>query len=85
MRSVDWQARSVCTAEDARAFAADKKPLDSEIHRLGLICSSCPVTKECAALALEIGAPGVYAGVYFPACGAGRPEAKRALIRKANQ
>lgn len=80
--STVWQDQAICHLTDAAAFTA-AHPGDQEVVRLKVLCSQCPVTVECARVGVETGAPGVWAGVHVPTCGAGLGKARMALRLKA--
>jgi hypothetical protein len=62
----EWQNQAAC--EPDPAWTQNRPPTVPVMHRLALICDSCPVRAECAGYALDYGLDnGVFAGVYVPA------------------
>lgn len=83
MISIDWALDAACSPSDANLFTSDTKPPAREVTRLGLVCTHCPVQRECASWAVRHNETGFWAGVFIYPRGSQRADSMQALRRKA--
>jgi hypothetical protein len=82
MIDTDWMAKAACRNWLAR-WTDDHTPPPSRMRPLTAVCLECPVRSQCASYALDIKAErGMYAGVWIPMHGVGKPT-KRWLQARA--
>ena len=74
--AADWRSHAVCRDEDPELFhpVGDSGPALLQAEQAKAVCRRCPVTDECLANALELGAEGVWGGM--------SEEERRALKRR---
>lgn len=75
----EWVAHAICTPDPA--WTLDTKPERQAMRALESQCARCPVSADCAAMALDEGLSGVYAGVYLPGSAGPERAAARQLLR----
>lgn len=74
-----WMQYAACRLEDAALFTAEHRPNQAVLDSLAQICARCPVTADCARLALTEALSGFYAGVWIEH---GHPASGRRVLRR---
>jgi len=60
--AIDWLEQAACAGADPETFCADELK-GAALEAARAVCRSCPVTRQCAGYAVEIGAVhGLWAG-----------------------
>jgi hypothetical protein len=76
----EWRIRAACRSHDPEDWFP-RPGQQARTYRALVVCASCPVTAQCAALALRTKAKdGIWAGVLL-----GRPRGKTQLRKLSEQ